>query len=58
MIAFYIRDFLCNFSQFSWLDTLDNSSIKWLSLEYPIQINQQSAILLLKLIIDGLHGPM
>lgn len=46
----------CNFSQY-FLGLPLLTVIKQLSLEYAIQINQLSAILL-KLIIEGLHEPV
>lgn len=47
---------LCNFSHY-FLGLPLLTAIKQLSLEYAIQINQLSAILL-KLIIEGLHEPV
>lgn len=47
---------LFNFSQY-FLGLLLLTVMKQLSLEYAIQINQLSAILL-KLIIEGLHEPV
>lgn len=50
------QKYLFNFSQY-FLGLLLLTVIKQLSLEYTIQINQLSAILL-KLIIEGLHEPV